>query len=792
MHMRLGIPTGRLLLAVAVASLLVALGWAMAAPAAQAAPANTCGLKDLQVLLDANGGTLSGYFKTILEGDTIVDVPVHVRSIVPQMTQDGALILFDASGSQVSALGGIAHGMSGSPLFVRVDGWPDQLVGAVSYGDIFTLGDLGMATPIEYMVAIENAYLDAGAASPGIVRRAVLETRLSAGGQTIERIVVAPSTARAERVTVDKGTAVFAPLAAIQIGGLDPRTKAYQALSARLEAMGFSVVPGGSGVSGGYDPDWSTTLTGGASLAALYVRGDVWAGAAGTVTYVDGAKLLGFGHPLDWSGQTEVYLTNAWVSGIWSSAQASYKLMSPAMLRGTITQDRGSGVAGIIGVKPVDTTITSSATLGERTVTSSAAMPRSLSSGTLAWLPPAAAAVAVSKAIDAWSLAGSARTVSTVVVSDGTQDYTVVRSNLWDDSYDVSYLSTGDLDTILMTLTANPDGIAPATIKSVDFQGTYSASRFSARIVSVAVPGGLKTGVNDVQITLAVFGASALQTQHVTLVIPKGTSLRGSLEVRGIVPQSTEASVREAAGGDGRQTVADLVAELNALPVNNDIVVAYRPDSAPDGSDPAAETTASTSWVVSGSLQLPTSVLRLHASPKTVDYGRATVLSGTIELAAADTVVELYATPRGSTTRKLIATVPATASESIASFMYRVGNVRTTTRYTAVWAGDEANLGATGSVLVSMRPRVTLAAGRIALPSGSGTTLSATVLPARAGSAVTFECRGTDRRWIAIRRTTTGASGLAAIRWKPLKAGSYTLRATVAGSRSATITLTVK
>ncbi len=792
MHMRLRTSAGRLLLAVAVASLFAALGWAMAAPVAQAAPPNTCGLKDLQILLDANGGSLTGYFKTILEGDTIVDVPVSVHSIVPQMTQDGALILFDASGSQVSALGGIAHGMSGSPLFVKVAGRPDQLIGAVSYGDIFTLGDLGLATPIEYMVAIQDAYLDAGAASPGIVRGAALETRLSAGGRTIERVVVAPSAARAERITADKGTAVFAPLAAVQIGGLDPRTKAYRALSARLEGMGFSVVPGGSGVSGGYDPDWSTSLTGGASLGALYARGDVWAGAAGTVTYVDGAELLGFGHPLDWSGQTEVYLTNAWVSGIWSSAMASYKLMSPAMLRGTITQDRGSGVAGIIGVKPVDTTITSSATLGGRTVTSNAAMPRSLASGTLAWLPPAAAAVAVYKVLDASAFVGSAKTVSTVVVNDGTQDYTVVRSNLWDDPYDVSYLSTGDLDTILMTLTANPDGIAPATIKSVSFQGTYSPSRLSARIVSVAVPGGLRVGVNDVQVTLAVFGTSALQTQHVTLVIPEGTSLRGSLEVRGIVPQFTEGSVPEAAGGDGRQTVADLVAELNALPMNNDIVVAYRPESAPDRSDPAAEATASTSWVVSGSLRLPTSLLRLHASPKTVDYGRATVLTGTIEVAAADTVVELYATPRGSTTRRLIGTVPATTSESIASFMYRVSNVRTTTRYTAVWAGDEANLGATGSVLVTVRPRVTLSAERTTLPSGASTTLSAKVLPARAGSAVTFERRGADGRWIAIKRTTTADSGLATISWKPIKAGNYTLRATVVGSRSATVTLTVK
>jgi multidrug efflux pump subunit AcrB len=49
------------------------------------------------------------------------------------------------------------------------------------------------------------------------VRRAALETRLSAGGRTIDRVVVAPSEARAKRVRADKGTAVFAPLAAIGV-----------------------------------------------------------------------------------------------------------------------------------------------------------------------------------------------------------------------------------------------------------------------------------------------------------------------------------------------------------------------------------------------------------------------------------------------------------------------------------------------------------------------------------------------------------------------------------------------
>ena len=42
-------------------------------------------------------------------------------------------------------IGGIAAGMSGSPLFIDVGG--DKMIGALSYGDIFTLNGLGLATP---------------------------------------------------------------------------------------------------------------------------------------------------------------------------------------------------------------------------------------------------------------------------------------------------------------------------------------------------------------------------------------------------------------------------------------------------------------------------------------------------------------------------------------------------------------------------------------------------------------------------------------------------------------------
>ncbi len=90
-------------------------------------------------------------------------------------------------------------------------------------------------------------------------------------------------------------------------------------------------------------------------MGTLYSTGDLWIGAAGTVTYVDGSTVLAYGHPLDWLGATTAYLTNAWVSGIWQTTYEPYKLMAPAATQGTVTQDRNSGVEGVIGTLPAET-----------------------------------------------------------------------------------------------------------------------------------------------------------------------------------------------------------------------------------------------------------------------------------------------------------------------------------------------------------------------------------------------------------------------------------------------------
>ena len=705
----------------ALAVLVAAALWAVTAPPAATAapPANTWDLTTLQTHLD--GGSVEGYFLTVLGGATEADqtpvaIPATIESIVPAETQDGALIMFAATGRTITDIGGIAAGMSGSPLYVGDPDDPqpatDPLVGAVSYGDMFTTGGLGLATPIEYMIAIQTSHASAGtAATPAARAESVpLAQPVKTSSRSVRRVVVAASAAKAKSIQAASGTAVFAPLDVIEIGGLSARSKLFKTTASKLEAAGYEVVAApAAGAAGAYDPDWSTPLVAGGSVGTVYSVGDLWIGAAGTVTYVDGNTVMAYGHPLDWLGSSTAYLTNAWVSGIWHTTMEPYKLMAVAATRGMVTQDRGSGVEGVVDTFPAETAVSASATFGGKTVLSASRVPQAIVNPDLFYeLPVYAAQVPIYKVIDAGLLGGSATTTSTVVVNDGTSDYTVTISNVWDDPYDVTWETTDDLDNMLYTLTQDADGVAPATIKSVDFSTDLSAQRNEARIVGAQVPGGLKIGANDVIVTLAQYGVKDLQTAHVTLTLPAGTVLGGGIEVYGpgyyygddFFFGDLAAAPRAAT--DDRQSVADLVAQLEQAPTNNDIIVDYRGDGPSSGS--SLEGTGATTWFVNGDLSLSASQMLLRAQPKVVKRHSRARLTGVIMGVSKATTVSLYESRVGTKTRRLVATVPVRKhADGTGTFSYVRKNLKASTRFTAIWDGDDAALGATAKVVVRVR-----------------------------------------------------------------------------------------
>lgn len=699
----------------AVAAAVVAVILLSATTAALAAPpANTISTTDIQAMLDAHT-PVTGYFDTVLGGATIdtqtpTPIPVAVKAILPDGGPAGDLILFecDASGP-ITTIGGIAHGMSGSPLYIDVGGGTYDLAGAVSYGDIFTTNYLGLATPIDDMIAVETDYMTTSGLTAA--HRAPVTAKLAAPVKTakagtIDSVVVAPSRAAAARLGRVAAGPVMAPLTEVQISGLDHRSKLYQKLAASLTARGLDISPFSAGARSG-DPAPPTPAAGG-SLGAFYATGDVSIGALGTVTYVDTENnvLVAFGHPFDWLGPDSLLLTSAWVQGVWSTNYDPYKLMSPGATVGEITQDRAAGIAGTLGATPAAVPVHSHATMGSITGTQDSEISTWIVQNPLfAGLPSAVAGAVMLKAADASLVPGSATSDVTIHVTDGTTDYPIERTNVWSDAFDVTSWASGDIDSILSALVPAPAGVS-ATVTSIDFSADLSRAQKTATIDDVSCPGGLKTGSNTLTVSLTTADGSEVQAP-VELDVPAGFPRSGTIEVfaaasggdSGLGPLGASAHAGRLGAG---RSLGDLVAAIEAMPTNSDIEATFTPYAGPDVGvlDAITDTHA---WVVDGDLTKDTGQLSAHAPSKVAKSKRFSI-AGRVVAADGDTTVTLYKRTAGASSYTKVGAVQAMATgDGSAVFSKTVAGIKKDTSYKLVWDGDGSHLGATWAKLVRIK-----------------------------------------------------------------------------------------
>ncbi len=252
---------------------------------------------------------------------------------------DGTVILARATSPKAVA-SGVAQGMSGSPVYV--DG---KLVGALSSGWGFSREPIFGITPIGEMLDVldrPDAPAGAEAAGPsGVEGGASPRCRgLSWNDDDTLDVSAAPRAVRA-----GQPTRLDLPLAA---GGLDPR--AFDAVREMFAGTGFAVTPGGrarpaaAGRGRAFVP--------GSACAVDLLRGDLNFSAIGTVTYVDGDRVLLFGHPFFQSGAVRLPLSTADIVTILPSVNISFKLGVPGVPVGTATQDRRAAVAGRLGPAP--------------------------------------------------------------------------------------------------------------------------------------------------------------------------------------------------------------------------------------------------------------------------------------------------------------------------------------------------------------------------------------------------------------------------------------------------------
>lgn len=326
----------------ALAALIASLGLVAGVPAlsggaAQSAePAPDC-VQPFPIADLTPGDAVHGL--TVSKGTT----PEPFTGDVVGVLEDGIapgldMVIMDLSSPEIDRVGGIWSGMSGSPVYAD-DG---RLVGAVAYGLAYGASPVAGITPFEDM----DDYLG-GAAAPGKIR---------VGKGLAARI------ARGTEVTQRQAAQGFTQLPMpLGVTGLSAR-RLDQAADADREYLHQRDTYAAGRVAGPASPDPSTVSAGG-NIAAAVAYGDVTAAGVGTATSVCDGRVVGFGHPMSFTGSTSLTLHPADALYVQEDRLGvPFKVANIGDPAGTITDDRLTGITGGFGALPHSTTITSTVT----------------------------------------------------------------------------------------------------------------------------------------------------------------------------------------------------------------------------------------------------------------------------------------------------------------------------------------------------------------------------------------------------------------------------------------------
>ncbi|MBI2471622.1 MAG: hypothetical protein HYV59_10340 [Planctomycetes bacterium] len=287
---------------------------------------------------------MKGYGKTVFTGDRIEMFGVEVLGILRNWEAKSNMILIRMSGDLLEKSGIIA-GMSGSPVYID-----NRLIGAVAYGWSFAKEPIAGVTPINEM---KSTLLNVPAQEQGIsLTSADWELPSFPQNEPEPGSQVTPLMSQ-ELIHGGSGNIRLMPiLSPLVVSGVDGEV--LQKMQPLFNTHGLYPVQGGSYVPSANPlsradagiPE-NAPLVPGASVAAILVKGDLSAAVVGTVTYVEGDRVLAFGHPFLQTGTADLPMASAYVYAILTSQSNSVKMASPREIVGRIHQDRRAGIAGI-------------------------------------------------------------------------------------------------------------------------------------------------------------------------------------------------------------------------------------------------------------------------------------------------------------------------------------------------------------------------------------------------------------------------------------------------------------
>ncbi len=304
-------------------------------------------LKDVKV-------GMRGIGKTVVQGRRIETFEVEVLGILSNnkvnenLLINGKSILVRVSGDVIRRAGGIAAGMSGSPVYI--DG---KLAGGISSGWVMTDHTVGLVTPIEEMLEIWS-YPEL-ACLPDSPRYWRLENPVMLGDKTFSAVWEIACDQPDSLVQPAADELVMRQAAAeVYVDGLSGR--AAEVLKSKMKRGNIKVAQ--KDVQGKSVGDISdekmepASYEPGSSIGIQLARGDINLTTLGTLTHRSDHRILALAHPFMKKGSVALLMTGAFIHHSFSSVEMPFKIGVPTEMLGIITQDREKGISGEIGRFP--------------------------------------------------------------------------------------------------------------------------------------------------------------------------------------------------------------------------------------------------------------------------------------------------------------------------------------------------------------------------------------------------------------------------------------------------------
>ncbi len=310
--------------------------------------------------------------RTVFIGTEVEEFELEILGVVRGAAPGTDLIIGRAEGALLESTG-ILEGMSGSPVYKN-----GRLIGAIASTWQFSKEPIAGITPIgEMLPALELMDAEGHAGDrpgldglPGLAMLPEGERAASSLARICDTAGMLDRRTDTQPVpaAVAFGDRRLSPIAApLVVSGADPDYihRASRVLGPGVTPLlGSGIAPGPAartdiapasaaiaGSSSGAGRE-AGALEPGSAVGVQFVRGDANWTAIGTVTHLDGDRLVAFGHPLFNAGAIDMPMVAVYVHAVMPLQSMSFKYASGGELLGTIKEDRNRAVAGVVGPGP--------------------------------------------------------------------------------------------------------------------------------------------------------------------------------------------------------------------------------------------------------------------------------------------------------------------------------------------------------------------------------------------------------------------------------------------------------